>query len=125
MAVPSSELRRILESRLLEIYESLLEIRQRVDKKSNTYKSATMEMAKIEKEVNVKKLRQTEVRIDSSALCLKNGKLSGTVILSDNEKVYELQIEKDQVKSCKSVKGGFKQLEWIVTRFEGKNGEKK
>jgi hypothetical protein len=114
----SDRVRMILESRMLEIYESLLDIRERVDKNSQAYKDATKTMDDISKTVDVKKIRQREVRIDSNSLKFEEGKLSGKIILSDNEKVYELDIKDNDIKNCRMKEGGFKQLEWIVTQLE-------
>ncbi len=114
----SDKVRMILESRMLEIYESLLDLRERVDKNSQAYKEATRTMDDISKTVDVKRIRQREVRIDSNSLKFEGGKLSGKIILSDNEKVYELDIKDNDIKDCKMKDGGFKQLEWIVTQLE-------
>ena len=114
----SKNVRVILESRLLEIYESLLDLRDRVDKNSDAYKEATKSMEEIAKSVDVKKIRQREVRVDSNALKFEKGRLSGKVILSDNEKVYELDINDNEIRDCRMKDGGFKQLEWIVTQLE-------
>ncbi len=122
---PSENIRMILESRLLEIYESLLDLRDRVDKNSDAYKEATKSMDEIAKAVDVKKIRQREVRVDSNALKFEKGRLSGKVILSDNEKVYELEISDNDIKDCKMKDGGFKQLEWIVTQLETSKGDVK
>ena len=122
---PSENIRMILESRLLEIYESLLDLRDRVDKNSDSYKEATKSMEDIAKTVDVKKIRHREVRVDSNALKFEKGRLSGKVILSDNEKVYELEINDNEIKDCRMKDGGFKQLEWIVTQLETSRGDVK
>ena len=75
-------------------------------------------MEEINRAVDVKKIRQREVRIDSNSLKFEEGKLSGKIILSDNEKVYELDIQDNSIKNCRMKDGGFKQLEWIVTQLE-------
>jgi hypothetical protein len=118
----SENIRSILESRLLEIYESLLDLRERIDKNSPAYKEATKTMDEISKAVDLKELRQKEIRVDSNALKFEAGKLNGKVILSDNEKVYELEIKDNDVRGCKMKEGGFKQLEWIVTQLETSKG---
>ncbi|MFH0818282.1 MAG: hypothetical protein V1909_06655 [Candidatus Micrarchaeota archaeon] len=122
---PSDNIRTILESRLLEIYESLIDLRGRVDKNSDAYKEATKSMEEIAKAVDVKKIRQKEVRVDSNALKFDQGKLNGKVILSDNEKVYELEIKDNDIRDCKMKEGGFQQLEWIVTQLETSKGDLK
>jgi hypothetical protein len=114
----SEKIRSILEGRLLEIYESLLDLRERVDKNSEAYKEATRTMEDISRSIEVKKLRQKEVRVDSNALRFDRGKLNGKIILSDNEKVYELDIKDNDIRDCRMKEGGFKQLEWIVTQLE-------
>ncbi len=113
-----AKIREIVESRLLEIYESLMDLRERVDKKSEAYKEATRSMDEIAKTVDIKRIRQREVRVDSNALKFDAGKLTGKLILSDNERVYELEITENDIKDCKVKEGGFKQLEWIVTQLE-------
>ncbi|MFH1448601.1 MAG: hypothetical protein ABIG39_07095 [Candidatus Micrarchaeota archaeon] len=117
------KVRKILESRLLEIYESLMDLRERVNKESKAYKEATTTMVEINKVIDVKSIRQKEVRVDSNALKFDGGKLDGKVILSDNEDVYELQIQDNEIKQCEVKEGGFEKLEWIVTQLESSRGD--
>lgn len=119
----SEKVRGILESRLLEIYESLLDLRERVGKDTDAYKEATRTMGEIGKVVDVSKIRQREVRVDSNALKFDEGRLNGKIILSDNEKVYELEVKDNQIEDCNVKEGGFDKLEWIVTQLETSKGD--
>ncbi len=119
----TKKIRSILESRLLEIYESLIDLRERVDKNSDAYKEATKTMDEISNVVDVRKIRQNEVRVDSNALKFDKGKLNGKVILSDNERVYELDIKDSNIEECNVKEGGFEKLEWIVTQLETTKGD--
>ncbi|MCX6777506.1 MAG: hypothetical protein NT157_01335 [Candidatus Micrarchaeota archaeon] len=119
--IPKAQKERIAEilgQHLFQTYDSLVDLRGRVGKGTPAYKKATKIMADIEREVDLKKMRPSEVRIDSSKMSLKNGKLEGDILLADNEEIFELTLKNGEVKKFKKTKGGFDKLEWIVTSIE-------
>ncbi|MFH1285362.1 MAG: hypothetical protein ABIH99_02145 [Candidatus Micrarchaeota archaeon] len=106
-------MKEILLRRLLEIKESLVALEPKLDKKKPVYKQVRSAIAEIDKltyEIDSADLPR-EVRVDSAALSLSDGALSGKLLMCDGKQIHEVEFEHDKVINSISSDGDFKKFE--------------
>ena len=109
-------MREIVLKRLVEIRESLLEIKPKLKPGTEIFKEVQQSLSEINnalKGYDLSKLPR-DVRIDSSQLKFDGNMLKGRVLLTDNRNVYDIQLGSGgRVVSCNSSEGGVPKLEWL------------
>ena len=108
-------MRLIVLKRLREIKSNLEELMPQLDPNGKVYKDAKASLERINKTldgVDVSKLPK-DVRVDTSKLKLKGTKLQGSVLMTDNSKVYFVTVENSEITDMKVYEGGAKKMEYL------------
>jgi len=105
-------MRMIILKRLIEIKENLEELLPELDPESKIYKEAVESIKRIEQTLSKNKIKELpeDVYINTSQLKFDGPKLSGKVLMTDNDKVYYLTVDKNEVKDMKVFNGGIKKM---------------
>lgn len=113
-------MREIVLKRLMEIKQSLLEIKPKLSPGTEVYKQVDASLLEIDRALKGQDLKNLpkEVKVDTSGLTLDGERLSGRVLLSDNNNVYDVSLQSDKVLNCTASSGGFKKLELLTLKSE-------
>jgi len=108
-------MRMIILKRLIEIKENLEELLPELDPDSKIYKEAKESIKRIETTVSNSKVEELpdNVYINTSQLEFNGPNLSGKVLMTDNDKVYYLTVDKNEVKDMKVFNGGIKKMKLL------------
>lgn len=112
-------MRTILLKRLIEIKENLEELLPELDPESKIYAEAKESIKRINTTLSKNKIDKLpeNVSINTSQLKFDGPKLSGKILMSDNDKVYYLTVEKNEVKDMKVFNGGLKKMKLLENTF--------
>jgi|GEM_PF-3159728 len=117
-------MRMIILKRLSEIKKNLEELLPQFDPDSKIYKDAKTSLDRINAalaDVKPEDLPKN-VKIDTSQLKFKGNKLSGKVLMSDNNKVYLVTVDDSEIKDMKVFDGGIKKMEYLEGTVFKNNG---
>jgi hypothetical protein len=108
-------MRMIILKRLIEIKENLEELLPELDPDSKIYKEAKESIKRIETTISKSKVQELpdDVYINTSQLEFNGPNLSGKVLMTDNDKVYYLTVDKNEVKDMKVFNGGIKKMKLL------------
>ncbi len=105
----------IIVRRLLEIKDNLENLLPQLDPESKVYKDAVSTLRRINRaisKVDISKLPK-DVRVNTSKLRFRNGKLYGPVLMADSKKAYYIIVEASKIKDMKVFDGGIHKMEYL------------
>ncbi len=109
----------IILRRLLEIKDSLEQLIPQLDPETKVYKDAVSTLKRINRalsKIDISKLPK-DVRVNTSKLKFRNGKLYGPVLMADARKVYYVIVEGSKIKDMKVYEGGISKMEYLENRL--------
>ncbi len=108
-------MRMIILKRLMQIKENLEELLPELDSDSKIYREAIESIKRIDNTLSNSKIEELpdNVYINTTQLKFDGPQLSGRVLMTDNEKVYYLTVNKNEVKDMKVFNGGIKKMKLL------------